>query len=49
MIFGKGASLDISGSFTATTSPSILFDNGFEFSTTNPSSVPLLKVNITPG
>jgi len=49
IIFGRDASLDISGSFSATTSPSILFDNGFEFSTTNPSSVPLLKVNITPG
>ncbi|MGB3640271.1 MAG: filamentous hemagglutinin N-terminal domain-containing protein, partial [Rivularia sp. (in: cyanobacteria)] len=49
IIFGKGASLDISGSFSATTSPSILFDNGFEFSATNPQTVPLLKVNITPG
>ncbi len=49
IIFGKDASLDISGSFSATTAESILFDNGFEFSATNPQTVPLLKVNITPG
>ncbi|MCJ8280365.1 MAG: filamentous hemagglutinin N-terminal domain-containing protein, partial [Rivularia sp. ALOHA_DT_140] len=49
IIFGKDVSLDISGSFTATTSPSIFFDNNFEFSATNPQAPPLLKVNITPG
>ncbi|MEM6753949.1 MAG: filamentous hemagglutinin N-terminal domain-containing protein, partial [Cyanobacteria bacterium P01_C01_bin.38] len=49
IVFGKGASLDIPGSFNASTSPGILFDNSFEFSATNPSSVPLLKVNLTPG
>ncbi|MCJ8283673.1 MAG: filamentous hemagglutinin N-terminal domain-containing protein, partial [Rivularia sp. ALOHA_DT_140] len=49
IIFGQDASLDISGSFTATTSPSILFNNGFEFSSTNPNDIPLLKVNIIPG
>ena len=49
IIFGENASLDISGSFIATTSPSILFDNGFEFSATNLQELPLLKVNITPG
>ena len=49
IVFGKDASLDISGSFSATTSSSILFDNGFEFSATNPQAPALLKVNITPG
>ena len=49
IIFGKNASLDIPGSFSATTSPSILFDNGFEFSAENPQGPPLLTVNITPG
>ena len=49
IIFGENASLDISGSFIATTSQSILFDNGFEFSATNLQELPLLKVNITPG
>lgn len=44
-----GASLDISGSFSATTSPSILFNNDFEFSATNSEAPPLLKLNITPG
>ena len=49
IFFGQNASLDISGSFTATTSPSIFFDNNFEFSAINPQTVPLLKINITPG
>ena len=49
IIFGENASLDISGSFSATTSSSILFDNGFEFSTNNLQAPPLLTVNITPG
>ncbi|MEO1559839.1 MAG: filamentous hemagglutinin N-terminal domain-containing protein, partial [Cyanobacteria bacterium J06632_19] len=49
IMFGENASLDISGSFSATTSSSILFDNGFEFSTTNLQAPPLLKINITPG
>jgi len=49
IIFGENSSLDISGSFSATTSPSVLFDDGFEFSAINPNNVPLLKVNITPG
>ena len=30
--FGNNASLDVSGSFFATTSESVIFDNGFEFS-----------------
>ncbi|KST65740.1 two-partner secretion domain-containing protein [Mastigocoleus testarum] len=49
IIFGKGASLDISGSFTASTVPNILFDNGWEFSATNPLAPPLLELDITPG
>ena len=47
--FGNNASLDISGSFFATTSESIIFDNGLEFSATNPEAPPLLTVNLTPG
>ncbi len=49
IIFGQDASLDISGSFTATTAPSILFDNGWEFSATNPEAPPLLEIDLTPG
>ena len=47
--FGANASLDVSGSFFATTSESIIFDNGLEFSATNPEAPPLLTVNLTPG
>ncbi len=49
IIFGQNASLDISGSFKATTTPNILFDNGWEFSATNPQAPPLLEINLTPG
>ncbi len=49
IIFGQNASLDISGSFTATTTLNILFDNGWEFSATNPQAPPLLEINLTPG
>ncbi len=48
IIFGNNASLDISGSFTATTAESILIDN-YKFSAINPDTPPLLKINITPG
>ena len=49
IIFGQNASLDISGSFTASTTPNILFDNGWEFSATNPQAPPLLEIDLTPG
>ena len=49
IIFGQNASLDISGSFTASTTPNILFDNGSEFSATNPQAAPLLEIDLTPG
>ncbi len=47
--FGENATLDISGSFFATTAESVIFSNGFEFSATNPQAPPLLQVNLTPG
>ena len=47
--FGAGAFLDVSGSFFATTAESFVFDNGAEFSATNPQEAPLLTINITPG
>ena len=47
--FGENASLDISGSFFATTADSFVFGNGAEFSGTNPQQAPLLTINITPG
>jgi len=45
IIFGEGARLDISGSFFASTSKSLILENGYEFSTQNPQSPPLLAVN----
>lgn len=48
IIFGPNARLDLAGSFTATTADS-LWVKGYEFSATNPSTPPLLAINITPG
>ncbi|MCU0532498.1 MAG: filamentous hemagglutinin N-terminal domain-containing protein [Hydrococcus sp. Prado102] len=46
IIFGKNASLDIRGSFVASTANSLLFPNGERFSATNPNAAPLLKINV---
>jgi filamentous hemagglutinin family protein len=44
IIFGKNASLDINGSFLASTASSIIFGDGFVFSTTPNQTKPLLTV-----
>lgn len=44
IIFGPNAVIDIGGSFLATTAESIQFEN-FQFSATNPQSVPLLTIS----
>ncbi|MEH2126740.1 two-partner secretion domain-containing protein [Nostoc sp.] len=49
IIFGTNARLDISGSLFASTSNSLLFKNGYQFTTQNPKAPPLLTVNIRPG
>jgi filamentous hemagglutinin family protein len=49
IIFGSNARLDVRGSFVASTADSLVFDNGLEFSATNPSSPPLLTINIPIG
>jgi filamentous hemagglutinin family protein len=49
IIFGKDASLNIGGSFIASTASSIKFADGSEFSTTNPQTSPLLTVSIPIG
>jgi filamentous hemagglutinin family protein len=43
IIFGSGASLDLSGSFMATTANSVLFDKGGAFSASNPT--PILNID----
>ncbi|MDJ0619859.1 MAG: S-layer family protein, partial [Calothrix sp. MO_192.B10] len=48
-IFGPNARLDVAGSFFASTSDSFIFDNGFEFSASNPQAPPLLTVNMPVG
>ena len=46
ILFGENASLDIRGSFLATTADSILFPDGDKFSALNPEAAPLLTVNV---
>jgi filamentous hemagglutinin family protein len=45
IVFGENAKLDIAGSFVASTAKSLVFENGFEFSTENPAQPPLLTIN----
>jgi filamentous hemagglutinin family protein len=49
IIFGLNAKLDLRGSFLATTARSIKFTDGIEFSTTNPSTPPLIIFNVPIG
>ncbi|MFS0513310.1 filamentous hemagglutinin N-terminal domain-containing protein [Nostoc sp. UIC 10607] len=49
IVFGKNASLDVDGSFLGTTANSLVFDNGVEFSATNPQAPPLLAINVPIG
>ncbi|MEA5552679.1 filamentous hemagglutinin N-terminal domain-containing protein [Anabaena cylindrica UHCC 0172] len=49
IIFGSNARLDLRGSFLASTAQSITFNDGIEFSTTNPSTPPLLTLNVPTG
>ncbi|WP_293337551.1 S-layer family protein [Microcoleus sp. CAWBG58] len=49
IVFGPNASLDLRGSFIASTAESIVFNNGFEFSSTTGQTSPLLTVNIPVG
>jgi len=49
IVFGPNARLDLRGSFIGTTADSVVFNNGFEFSSTNPQTSPLLTVNIPVG
>ncbi|MCU0541301.1 MAG: S-layer family protein [Oscillatoriaceae cyanobacterium Prado104] len=49
IVFGPNATLDLRGSFFATTADSIVFNNNLEFSATNPQTAPLLTVSIPVG
>ncbi|AFY47535.1 filamentous haemagglutinin family N-terminal domain protein [Nostoc sp. PCC 7524] len=49
IIFGPNARLDLRGSFLASTAQSIKFNDGIEFSTTNPSAPPFLTLNVPIG
>ena len=49
IVFGPNARLDVRGSFVGSTADSLVFDNGFEFSASNPQVPPLLTVNIPIG
>ena len=48
IIFGENASLDVNGSFVASTADSLVFSN-YEFGATNPDAPPLLTVNMPLG
>jgi filamentous hemagglutinin family protein len=49
IVFGENAKLDIAGSFVASTAKSLVFENGFEFTTENPAQPPLLTINLPIG
>ncbi|MEQ9485499.1 two-partner secretion domain-containing protein [Coleofasciculus sp. F4-SAH-05] len=49
IVFGPHASLDIRGAFVASTAESLVWENGTQFSATNPQAPPLLTINVTPG
>jgi len=49
IVFGPQARLDLRGSFLASSADSVVFDNSYQFSSSNPQSIPLLNVNIPIG
>ncbi|MDY6782526.1 MAG: filamentous hemagglutinin N-terminal domain-containing protein [Cyanobacteriota bacterium] len=46
IVFGPNASLDLRGSFVASTAHNLIFPNGEEFSAVNPNGAPLLTIDV---
>ncbi|MBR8836587.1 MAG: S-layer family protein [Stigonema ocellatum SAG 48.90 = DSM 106950] len=49
IVFGKNASLNVGGSFVASTASSIKFADGFEYGVTAPGTPPLLTISVPSG
>jgi filamentous hemagglutinin family protein len=49
ILFGSNASLNIGGSFVASTADHINFADRFQFSATNPQTIPLLTISVPVG
>ncbi|MGA7934197.1 MAG: filamentous hemagglutinin N-terminal domain-containing protein, partial [Kovacikia sp.] len=49
ILFGPNARLDIAGSFVASTADRLVFENGLQFSATDPQAPPLLTITLNPG
>ncbi|MBF2027954.1 MAG: filamentous hemagglutinin N-terminal domain-containing protein [Oscillatoriales cyanobacterium C42_A2020_001] len=49
IVFGPNARLDLRGSFVASTSNGVIFDNQFTYGTISPQTPPLLTINLPTG